>query len=356
MRKLLPLLAAAAASCLPVLATSYFFVPDVPTDLGGTTYLPWEIVRNDSGVYSLRLALPPDTAVDGLHMMCNGDWLFSVEAAAELPPGSGVFFDRRDVVRYVPSTGTYNLFFSGAGAGIPDGSDTQASYLNGNDAAPLILSFDVPTTIGGTTYDPADLVRYQAGLFALQFDGSSATPPIPDAVDVPGADRRGARTLLTFDVPATLGPTFLPGEVTQWDGTAFTSWYADPNWPSGSGLTALALPPDPGRVPPPTLQVDRSMLVPGNLRLSWGASTSAGAEDYGIYEGTIGTWFGHAAIDCTDNGGDRTEDVSPQPASSYYLVVPLNGNDEGSYGWDSSGLERPPGVPACRPTQGLDCP
>jgi len=71
----------------PAIAQSCFFSPDVPTDLSGTTYLPWNIVRNDSGVYSLVLGLPNGTPIDALHAMDAGDWLFSVEATTELPPG-----------------------------------------------------------------------------------------------------------------------------------------------------------------------------------------------------------------------------------------------------------------------------
>lgn len=357
MRRLIVLLVVLAMASLPALAISYYFVPDVPTDLGGVTYLPWQIVRNDSGVYSLRLMLPVDTPIDALHQMCNGDWLFSVEATTELPPGSGAFFDPRDVIRYSPVPGTYVAFFGGAGAGIPDGFDVDGAFLVGNDSSPLVLSFDVPTTVGGTTFDPADLVRYQAGAFAPYFDASAATPPIPDTVNVTGSDRTGALRVLTFDVPASLGATFLPGELVAWNGASFASYYSDPGWPVESVANALSFLADPGRVPPPTLRVARSVLTPGYLRLTWGPSTSAGAENYGIYEGTIGIWYSHTAIDCDDALGDRTEEVSPQAADSYYIVVPFNANDEGSYGTRSSSIERPVGSPlTCKPAQGLDCP
>ena len=48
----------------------------------------------------------------------------------------------------------------------------------------------------------------------------------------------------------------------------------------------------------------------------------------------------------------------PGTDSQYYLVVPANtdaGNHEGSYGTDSSGAERPPGLPACL-DQSIDIP
>ena len=46
---------------------------------------------------------------------------------------------------------------------------------------------------------------------------------------------------------------------------------------------------------------------------------------------------------------DLVEDITPQAASSYYLVVPLGVATEGSYGVASNGAERPvPPSPADR--------
>jgi V8-like Glu-specific endopeptidase len=54
-------------------------------------------------------------------------------------------------------------------------------------------------------------------------------------------------------------------------------------------------------------------------------------------------------IDCTDDGGDFVEDIAPQAADSYYLIIPLSLTQEGSYGVDSNGAERPvPPAPADR--------
>ena len=58
------------------------------------------------------------------------------------------------------------------------------------------------------------------------------------------------------------------------------------------------------------MTVDRS-ATPGDLTIAWAASCASGGEDYGIYEGTIGTWYGHSAIDCSDGGTALIEDVTP---------------------------------------------
>lgn len=104
----------------------------------------------------------------------------------------------------------------------------------------------------------------------------------------------------------------------------------------------------PGHVPA-TLQVYKSNSVPGDLRLSWTGSCSNEATDYAIYEGTLGAFDSHVAVDCADDGGDLEEEISPQAADSYYLVVPVSPSQEGSYGVDSGGTERPvPPDPADR--------
>jgi hypothetical protein len=175
---------------------------------------------------------------------------------------------------------------------------------------------------------------------------------------VAGIDANGPDIVLTFDIPTNLGGTeYLPGELVAWDGAAYSSFYASAAWPISSRVDALTFPPDPGRVPP----IGPSHLLIGKatapqIQLFWGPSTSVGAEDYGIYEGTIGAWGVHSAIDCTDNGADLTEIVTPGTGSHYYLVVPHNPNVEGSYGTNSFGGERPVGVVRCRPIQGLECP
>lgn len=87
------------------------------------------------------------------------------------------------------------------------------------------------------------------------------------------------------------------------------------------------------------------------LDLSWGLSCSPGATDYAVMEGTLGSWSSHVPLVCSTGGATSTT-VSPgSGASHYYLVVPLSATEEGSYGIDSTGAERPPSATRCRQVQ-----
>ena len=364
MKRSLFLLAGLWIACSSAMAISFYFSPDVPTDLGGITYMPWDIVRNDSGVYSLVLSLPSGTQIDSLYRRCDGKWLFSVEAPTDL---GGTTYEPRDVILFDGSV--YSLFFCGGLVGISADANVDAAFMVGGDSGTLILSFDIPvdlTAIGGSIYEPSDLIKFSRTgpgcngwtVIGLYFDASASGPGISMSSDVIGADERAALNILTFDVPTTIGAnTYLPGQLVSWDPAlaTFSVFYADPNWPITSTVNAFCFLPDPGKVPP-TIKVRKSLITPGNLNIAWLAGTSAGAEDYGIYEGTIKTWYSHAAIDCYDDGGDLNEEIAPAAGNKYYLVVPNNPNDEGSYGTRSSGSERPQGTSPCRPTQALGCP
>lgn len=330
--------------------SSFFHVVDVPTDLSGTTFLPSEIVRFDASTstYSTAVTLPGSPPVDAIHHLANGDWLLSVAVPTDL---DGATYDARDVIRF---NGTvYALEVDGAAAGIPAGSNVDALTKDGAD---LIFGFDVPTTLGGTTYDRNDLVRLSSGVFSIFFDASAAG--VPATSDVIGAAANGGDLVLTFDIATDLGgTTYLPGELVVWDGVSFASFHNDPSWPGTSVMRALALDAPGGSVPgtvPATLRVDRA--AGGSLQLTWDASCSGDAADYAIYEGELGNWYSHTMHDCSDDGGDLTETVVPSGGSRYYLVVPQDAvPNEGSYGQDGSGADRPAGALTCATPVGAGC-
>ncbi len=104
--------------------------------------------------------------------------------------------------------------------------------------------------------------------------------------------------------------------------------------------------PDGDTVPGSQLRADRTPQ--GDLVLAWGRSCLPADIDFHVYQGTLGDFSSHTELACT-TGGSANLVFTPAIDSSYYLVVPTDGTEEGSYGRWSDGTERPPGVSACQP-------
>jgi len=131
---------------------------------------------------------------------------------------------------------------------------------------------------------------------------------------------------------------------------------------SDAAFTVTAVPPavagcaPDGRTGSP-LRVAKASV--GALTITWGASCSATASNYALYEGTLsalrsGSWD-HVPRTCAA-GLDLAETVTPAAGNSYYLVAPLAGGQEGLLGQTSLGAERPLSRTACAPRETVSCP
>jgi hypothetical protein len=367
MKRLLLLLVVVSVAGIPAWAQrTLYFSPEVPTDDpggSGTTFLPWDVIGYKSPDYTpyTVLSLPLNTALDALHKLDKpGHWLLSVGSPTELPPSGGSFFLPEDV--FVFDGSNYAMVFDGSAGGVPVGSNVDAVFLDTDDFGDLIVSFNVPTDLptpsGIRTFAPADLARFAGGFFSHYFDASSAGSGIAPSDNVAGADESGGDPVLAMDIPSDLlpstgPPTYLPGNLADWDGSSFNLFDTLVGWPVSSETAAFSCQANPGRVYhrvayPFPITLGKSISVPGGMVINWFMSCSSGAEDYGIYEGTLGSWSSHKRVNCA-GGSDLTETIIPQAADSYYLVVPHNVAEEGAYGADSAAAERPqPPNPADR--------
>jgi hypothetical protein len=354
-------------------ADPIFVSPDVPTTTtSGANLRPNDIVRYiaTGPLWALELTVPGAPNVDGVHKMDEpGDWLFSIETPNTLAGALVAPALPGDVVWYDSSVNSYQICFSAASVGLTAETNVDAVYMIGGDQGSLFLSFDVHTDIGGfvgpTAVEPGDVVRFSPtgvgvcpgwAFAGLAFDASSAGAGVPNWSNVGGADDIGGGWILSLDIPTDVAPpalTITPGRIARTDTVTFSVFEVLTGWPITSEVDALSCLANPGRVPV-TMQVDPS-ATPGDLTLTWQASCSSGGEDYGIYQGSIGSWYNHAAIDCNDGGTPLTEDITPAGADSYYLVVPHSQTkEEGSYGLDfvsGSNNERPVGGAPCSPTR-----
>ncbi|MGD8377288.1 MAG: hypothetical protein PVF68_14230, partial [Acidobacteriota bacterium] len=328
---------------------AYYVVPGLPASPGPTSFGPNEIVVNASGSYAVVWSLPPGIAIDALYRLSTTEWLFSVASPTVL---GGIAVEPRDLV-IRGSGGTYSLFVPGSAIGIPARASIDAVHLG----VDLLLSFDVPVVLDGIAYDPADVVRYDVGTgtYSVLFDASAVTPPLLTSRNVTGVAQVDGLTILTFDLPTTVGgSSFLPGQLAAWDGAGLTLYDSPPGWPTyTTRLNALAFAPSflPGSVD--GLLVDHG-ATPEAVALSWTAGCSDSGQVYEVYEGTIGTWYDHGPVDCGTLA--LAHEYEPAAGNRYFLVVPRNGDLEGSYGRDASGLERPRSATACAAEQDLGCP
>jgi hypothetical protein len=110
--------------------------------------------------------------------------------------------------------------------------------------------------------------------------------------------------------------------------------------------------PDGLDVPGAVLTVRKTPA--GSVILRWGNSCNSCDSDFGVYAGSIGSFDTHEPVTCS-TGGLKIYTHADPPPDAYYLIVPTNGVHDGSYGRDSSGAERPPGVRECRPQLFADC-
>ena len=228
-------------------------------------------------------------------VVTNMDVLFSLEDAGEIDNVSTAFVDR------IATSLVQSYFLQGFG--FPDVGHSHASGSHGYSGRAHLLA-------EGAVYDGAN------------------------SQNVNDADA-------LLHVPQDILPIHAP-DYTLWRWREFgPPYYEDAE-------------PEPAWTLSSMIHLQR--VSPTQIRFHWPASRCAVAQDYGIYEGVLGSWDSHASIDCFDDSGDFEEIVSVAPGDRYYLVVPRSGGFEGSYGADSNGLVRPPGSPRCGFNQLLVCP
>jgi hypothetical protein len=354
-----------------------FGTVDVPTyeTFSNQRFLPNEVFKywDDPVYYQKVLVLPTDVHISGLQKLdAANTWLFSSETPTTAAGAFTAPAEPRDIIKR-DSAGVMTKFFCGGSVSgaVPLTSRIDALFVLGGDGGDLVVSFDVPTVIGGAAFKPSDLVRYQriAGgtcsswqLAAANpyFDSDAAGDGIPLRSNAVGAARYGSGLqIFSQDVPTSLSPpavTVRPGELVAWNGSQYSVFAQLSGWPISSNLNAVANPGNPGVIGDNALRIDKGPTA-GNIQLTWTGSCSSNGTRSAIYEGAIGTWYSHTKLTCTDALSDRHEEITPTSGSRYYLVVPWNPQGEGSYGTKTGGIERPRGTTACSPAQVLSaCP
>ena len=349
--------------CTPIFAATPLIdllsSPDITVDLGGTIPDDEDVVADDlAGTVTLLNigSLPGEADLAGYHRLPNGDQLFSLDTAAELP--GGLTAAPGDVVRFDGTT--YTLEVDGIAEGLPPNAIVDGVSVI--EAGDVLLSFDITVSVDGITVDDEDLVRFDGVTFSLFLDGSAAG--VAGALDLDAVhhlDPNG-HLLLSFDGSGTLGGVdFDDEDVLEYDPVgdtwemAYDGSAQHSGWPQGDldavhGVAAVAgAVPDGDGVSGTPLTVSKA--AGNDITLTWSASCVANDTDYAIYEGLLGDFTSHIPVNnpnpfCTTSGA-TTATITPGAGSRYYLVVPQGDVREGSYG-SASGGPRPPSASACQ--------
>ncbi len=202
----------ATASAAPTALESLSFSPDITTLVKAVSVDDENVLLDDFSATGSLVglgSLPVAADVDAYHSLPGGDALFSVDTTITLPSATA---SPSDVIRF--SAGSYSVAFSGSTAGIPQGVNVDALTQRGGD---LIMSFDVTTVLGGITYQDEDLVHYDGAGFSMFIQGASAG--IDGRLDVDGVHQLdNGNLLVSFDVSGTVGGVSFEGaDVLEYD-------------------------------------------------------------------------------------------------------------------------------------------
>ena len=196
------LLLASCLASMPAAAIEIILSTANGATLGGLTFRDGDLARYNTVTGIATLFFDEDLFsanenVDAFDLMSNGDLILSTTNAATL---GGLTFGPGDLARYNPGSNTATLFFSGSLFSAAENIDAVSVLSNGN----IVLSTANGATLGGLTFRDGDLARYDpvAGTATLYFNENlfSANE------NVDGADVLGATSIaLSTTNAATLG-------------------------------------------------------------------------------------------------------------------------------------------------------
>ncbi len=348
-----PLVAAALGAFLLAASSSWgqelLLTADLPVQPGAITCTPNQVLKRDyAGNYTIffdgaAAGIPANVHVTAITSLGNGSLIFAADVPFSV---GGRTYLPSDVVLF--SGGAFSIWQSGADLSLP--SNVVIDALAVDQSMHMYYSFDVPVKVGANVYQPGDVALVSGNTLSPFLSGVSDLG-LSGGSDIVGFQiAPNGDYLFMFRTPTTIGAaTYLPAQIARRSGGVW-----DLFWSPGGGVnnvvTTFTFPaspvsvPDGGAVPGTPLSMARAGT---NAHLAWGAACVSDANDYAIYRGTLGSWYNHSSVVCT-TGGAMSADLAYGSGNEYYLVVPLNGTLEGSYGINSSGAQIPPAAAPCR--------
>ena len=257
--------------------------------VAGVLFQNEDIVAYDGSVFRVFFDGTPWVSgytLDAFFIQDNGDILMSYSVAGSVS-GTSLSFDDSDIVKFSPSTQTWEMYFDGSDVGLTSNGEDVDSIGFAPDGR-LVISTSGSSSVNGVSSRDEDMIVFNqtslgantAGSFEMYFDGSDvglATSSGED-VDAISITRDGAIYMSTtgsFSVtgisgrdedvfvfePATLGAstsgTFRPELYFDGSGYGFGNDVGGLQVvnPPGSGSGNLAAAPGPGSGVPDGLMV-----------------------------------------------------------------------------------------------------
>lgn len=376
-----------------VTCSDIIFSVDVPTNFGTFTLQQYQAKECLSGAYvnpiyfngaglSSRINIVSLASLPAIAP--SRKFLFTADAPITVTASitaicSPCSYSNRDIIQVectaLCATGTptwsYTRYLSGTQLVLPSAAIIDALAVNSDGN--LLMSFDAPTTLpnpnppgGTTTFAFNDIVKLtntaavragteSTGTYAMFL--SRVTMGLSTSTDITGFDLTDTYYYFMFGSPFTLGGNSVRsgygygrGSTAPGPGFDATPFYSDPAFPTGSIGTDFMFAASPGEVQNLNnttmkgIQIAKNGLT--NLDISWNADCTGTAAGYNVYEGDIGSWTSYTSAACNASGLSTT--ITPGGGNKFYVVAPANGTTvEGSYGKNSSGVERPAAATPC---------
>jgi hypothetical protein len=238
-----------------------FLSTDIPVNVGSNSYEERDIISYESSNFSTHLSgsslgIPLGANIDAFDFS-GSSVIFSVDIPITL---GGANYSEQDIISYDGSS--FSKLLDGAALGIPDGTHVDAAnVLSGGS---IVFSLDTPISLGGNSFKPHDLIKYDGSAFSFYFDGSANG--IPQGADIDGAYvSPDGNLLFSLDVPTELGGLKVRDkDIIRWDGTSFSLHFdgLSAGLPEGADLDAVSQ-----KIPVVSGSID---IDPGTLNLKGG--------------------------------------------------------------------------------------
>lgn len=335
------MLSASAVDALTPL-TSLRYAPDITVALDATTVDHNEVAEDNlAGLVMLVSigAIPSTTIVTAYDRLPSGQQLLAFDTDVSL--AGGISARPGDVVQF--NGVTFTLLFDADANGVPRGVILDALAAIG--PSDLLLSFDVPVTLGTLLTGNRDVIRFHDGAFSLYFDSAAAGIAAGVDLDALYLIQSNGHLLVSFDISGTVGGVVFDDddvleyspESDTWELT-YNGSAADSGWTGAdlqalSAVTASAQPPVPPAIgDPPPGSPGGNTIFPGSRRVSG--------------RGTPRAVPGDTCIAIYSVGPNGNPDVPPGSVDD--VLLGIGGTDEsGAF----VAVDGSPGIPIYPPLQ-----